>query len=252
VIFKKKDVDVITFFSMVDGLADHDECTPKPSNKYIPQWWKETPLLQSAHTLEVTNAGNIKNCPSFPDYFSQGYILPMWADSIIKYDKTDDIWKWRTSSPDFTWDCHGNDQFINSKTPLIYGTEGSFVFKALSPWKIQTPPGYSVMQLPLFYEFNPDFTVLPGIIDSDREHDLNLQVLYHTNQDEIFIKRGTPMAQYIPFKRTDRLPMVFRDATKEDKKMYKKSNNIFHTKFMGSKSYITDRKMQNTKDNTHE
>jgi hypothetical protein len=58
------------------------------------------------------------------------------------------------------------------------------------------------MQLPMFYNFNGDFSVMPGVIDTDIHHIINQQVVYHGDGEEIFIKKGTPIAQYIPFKRS--------------------------------------------------
>ena len=83
-----------------------EECLPRPAKHFIPEWFKDIPseILMS-----------VKNCPSFSDYFSQGYILPMWADSILEY--TDKGWKWETAVGNFKWETHFNDQLIDHKKP---------------------------------------------------------------------------------------------------------------------------------------
>ena len=50
--------------------------------------------------------------------------------------------------------------------------------------------GWSVWQLPMYYDFNPLFEVLPGIIWSDRHHEINQQMLMK-RYGEFTIKRGT-------------------------------------------------------------
>lgn len=195
----------IRFVSMVKGLSGIKDLNPRPAKDFIPSWWKEMPKGEmnngSKHSFEYKTA---KMCPALPDTFSQGYIIPMWADSIIKYDKDSDTWQWSMSdSRNFSWETHPQRQLLNhvSEGVSFRGSDASFVFKAICPWRLITPPGYSVLQLPLFYHFEKNFSVLPGVIHTDIHHELNQQVLYHGDGNEVFIPRGAPFVQYIPFKR---------------------------------------------------
>ena len=218
-IFKKS--DKIEFVTTVDGLESIEECLPKPAKHFMPKWFKNIPSK---------NLATVKNCPSFPDYFSQGYIIPMWSDVNLQYNS--DGWAWQTPIDIFRWDMHGNHQFLDYVDARFNGVESQFVFKATSPWKIITPPGWSVLQLPLFYHFNQEWSVLPGVIDTDIHHEINQQVLYHGNGKVINIKRGDPFVLYIPFKRSNKLKHVIRYQTKEDEKKLNKgalmTNNTFH------------------------
>jgi hypothetical protein len=227
----------IEFVSMVKGLEDIEECRPKPAKSFTPQWFKDLPA--SPNQLLPT----VRVCPSFTDYFSLGYVMPMWTDFKLKYQ--DEKWSWESSDQDFRMSSHPNEQFIKYTTPTFNGVEGQFVFKAVCPWRIITPKGWSVLQLPLFYDFNNEFSVLPGVIDTDIYSQANQQILYHANGKEIDIKRGTPLALYVPFQRESSfLDIDVRSATQEDIENFNKVDNIFRQ----AQEYGLYRKMQRKRD----
>jgi hypothetical protein len=78
----------IEFISMMPGLQEIQQCKPKPSKQFVPQWFKDTPnMLDQSHMLDGPGSAQlgsinfpssftVKICPSFPDFFSQGYVLP--------------------------------------------------------------------------------------------------------------------------------------------------------------------------------
>jgi hypothetical protein len=228
--------DKIQFISTVEGLESIEECLPRPAKHFIPQWFKDIP-----NDYDMT----VKVCPSFPDYFSQGYILPMWCDAKLNYEKEGETWSWEVSSNAFPIDSHANKQFLNYTKPSFNGIEGQFVFKAISPWKIITPPGWSVLQLPLFYHFNQDWSVLPGIIDTDIYHETNQQILYHGNGKEVRINLGDPFVLYIPFKRSDKLKHEVKYQTTKESKKFNKISLIMNQSFAPNGAY---RKMQRKRD----
>ena len=233
-----KDKFKIEFVSTIDGLDEIEECKPVPSNKRIPSWWREVP--KPGRYPEVQN---VKVCPSFPDYFSQGYIIPMWADTVIRHDKNTGNWEWLSGRPaesnPFNISIHSNKQMLDYVSPTFTGSEASIIFKFDCPWRVITPKGYSVLQLPMFYNFKNDFSVMPGIIDTDRHHEINQQVLYHGNGEEVFIERGTPIAQYIPFKRT-KYNYLVRSQTNDDFGKFLRGRNKLNSLFPGRHSYKKD------------
>jgi len=231
----------IDFVSTIPGLESIEDTIPKPAIKYIPEWWKDLSYVSSYHGLDEAVAGNVKNCPSFMDYFSQGYILPMWTDVILYYNSDTKDWAWRTPDPRFSFSNHNNGQYIDHVSHKFLGKSSYFVFKASCPWRIITAPGYSTYQLPVFYHFNEDFSVLPGIRDSDTYHQINPQIVIHSDKKEIFIPRGTPFAQYVPFKR-EKVTGKIRSASEKDNQKFIKDDLRFTTKFMGSNTYVNDRK----------
>jgi hypothetical protein len=231
--FKKKSNN-IQFISIINGIENIEECLPKPAKNFIPQWFKDIPSVADT---------SVKVCPSFPDYFSQGYVLPMWCDVKLKNDG--ESWSWQTPDAVFSWSSHDNNQFLDYTKPNFNGIDANFVFKAECPWRVITPPGWSVLQLPLFYHFNKEWSVMPGIIDTDIHHEINQQVLYHCNNKEIIIKRGDPFVLYIPFKRSNKLKHEIRYKNEEDNKKF--NSNLFDivTKFRPNGIY---RKKQRERD----
>jgi len=197
----------IEFYTDIKALSKIPELHPKPMKAFTPSWWKDMPSHTNPDNhLETT----VKICPSFPDYFSLGYVIPMWTDTTLSYDWKSNRYKFEygqeitgTEASRYGVSIHMNSQFLDhAPTANFLGKSSNFVFKLVCPWYAKTAPGYSVMQLPMFYNFNGDFSVMPGVIDTDIHHVLNQQVVYHGDGEKIFIKKGTPIAQYIPFKRS--------------------------------------------------
>jgi len=195
----------VEFYTSVRALANTPELHPKPTKNFIPDWFRHIPSQKSLNSSDTVynETQTVKVCPSFPDYFSQGYTIPMWADTTLTYDKDTDRWTYRCGlkgSP-YKIEVHGHPQFLDYAPANFLGKKSDFIFKFISPWELKTPKGYSVLQLPMFYHFDDNFSVLPGIIDTDIHHEINQQVVYHGSGLEVFIKKGTPLVQYIPFKR---------------------------------------------------
>ena len=226
--------DKIQFISTVEGLESIEECLPRPAKHFIPKWFKDVPS-----NIEST----VKDCPSFPDYFSQGYIMPMWSDVELQSDGNN--WGWKTPVQDFSWTMHANSQFLDYTKVNFIGSDSQFVFKANCPWRIITPPGWSVLQLPLFYHFNQEWSVLPGVIDTDIHTEINQQVLYHGNSKAIRINCGDPFVLYIPFKRSNKLKSNVRYQTAKDIRKFKINNFLINNSFRPSGSY---RKLQRKRD----
>lgn len=231
---KRDDIETVRFVSTVRGLTTLEDCTPKPAKHFTPTWWKDMPPglpYADSVALAVTT---VKMCPSFPEFFSLGYVIPMWADTTIKYSEETDTWEWRCGHPDSPYkiSIHSKDQYMNHAPVNTLGVKTNYVFKFESPWKLITPKGWSVLQLPMFYNFSDDFTVAAGTTHTDVLHDTNLQVLYHGNGKEIFIKRGTPLAQFIPYRR-EKLDMTVSEATEEDRLLFESINLNLVSSFTG-------------------
>lgn len=215
----------VELFTSEEYLLGIEECVPKSPSKYLPDWWSLIPR-GSQVPLDENQMANVKNCPSFADFFSQGFVIPMWTDSVLKVRKTG--YEWYTSDDNFKWELHQQEQFISHIPAKNYRA----VFKAMSPWYIKTEKNVSVLQLPMFYHFNNDFQVLPGIVNTDYEHEINQQVVFTSSKEEIFIKRGTPLAMYIPFERSITSIDPKYPSEKEQKQLLLAHKKIM-TKFSG-------------------
>jgi len=190
--FFKKQKPEITFWSEIEGLEQ--VCPPVPMREYIPKWFKNMP--NSIDSNQPLHPGTAKRCPAFMDFWENGWVIPLWCDLEVITDK-DNNFSVRTPEDNFRFDTHLDNQFIDH---IPKNSNYEMILKAVSPWRIMTPKGYSVLQLPMFYDFNKDFTVLPGTIWTDVHYEVNQQIAIH-NTGRTFIPRGTPLAVYIPIKR---------------------------------------------------
>ena len=190
--WKKKEKPKIRWWSVLDGV---DRVTPiVPAKEYIPDWWKRVERMINS---KVDNKGTIRNCPSFPEYLSQGFVVPLWCD--VHVEISDKQFKWKTPEKAFSFSSHSDGQFRDF-IPQHVRDNSSMILKPACPWRVKTPPGWSVWQLPMYYHYNPIFEVLPGIIWSDIHHEINQQMLIK-KYGEFTIKRGTPLAMYVPYER---------------------------------------------------
>jgi hypothetical protein len=226
---------IIKFIATVPGLETIKDVQPVPAKDFYPQWWRKTPY----HTAMNPDIGTARACPALPEYFSQGFVLPMWADTTLEHDANSTMYRWEVGRPGtpYTWSHHGDDQFLeHAPNAAMQGSKVNFVFKADCPWRMVTPPGYSILQLPLFYHFNNEFSVLPGMIHTDKYHELNQQVLLHASNKSITIARGTPFVQYIPIKR-ESYDLDVHQVTEEEKYYFAAKDLDLRSSSMGNMQY---------------
>jgi len=182
----------------------------KPSKHYLPQWFKsmadshekpknlDGPPNRFGKSYDIAKKwreGTVKRCPAIVDLMSEGFIIPMWSDFLVQRDKK--LLEWDNSDFPYGLDFHSKQQIYNWPLKKTDFPEG---VKFVNPWRIYTPPGYSVMFTTPTYQFEKRFTVLPGIVETDTYHHINFPTIWHTTKDTI-IQRGTPFIQVIPFKR---------------------------------------------------
>jgi hypothetical protein len=243
-IFKDKELNVdVEIVSTIPHIINEEHLLPRPAKNFMPDWWKNNIPKQSIN--ERNSPSNVLRCPSFPDYFSQGFIIPMWTDMLLNYDSNTTFWN-AEAGKNLTFEvtAHPNSQFIDHVTPSTMGIDGQCVFKAISPWRVITPPGWSLLQLPLFYHFNKDWSILPGVIDTDIWHEINQQILYHGDGKNVLIEQGTPFVHYIPFKRS-KSKLNVEQAKDRHRLAFDKAEFKFQSSLQGHSFY---RKMQRERD----
>jgi len=226
--WKKKKNNEIVFCSIIKGLPD---IVPIREFKYfIPEWFKKVPVFPRKDCNELIEMPTVKRCPSFIDFFKMGYVLSAWCDFYLEIGENECNVK-TPSNDSFPVAYHPPNQFIDY-LPEHAKKNVKLVFKPDNPWRVKTPKGVKMLQLPMSYHFNPDFYVLTGVLDTYIEHQFNPQIIFNRT-GEFFIKRGTPLAMYIPI-RTEEFDLVVREETKEDVDTIKKQvyaiNSVFNSK----------------------
>jgi hypothetical protein len=210
---------------------------PEPIKFNLPPWYKKL-----THTTEWKT---IKGCMPFLDTLTFGYLLrvpidyKIWHNVKEKYqdEKTKEIKEktlFRVVVPDVNGynrlemnlqDCatgsasfHPTSQL--GESPLVDKNKGQHFYKFTNPWYIVTPPGYSCLFVPPMSNHDDRFSIIPGIVDTDKWDKL-INFPFTMNGDkypsiETVVKKGTPYVQIIPFKRDD-WKMTIKDADKSDR-----------------------------------
>ena len=217
----------ITFWTDIEGL---DKVAPVvPAKQFIPKWFKNIPnsgVCPEGGSLPIHS--NIKRCPGFIDYFKNGYVVQMWCDLYLRFDKQNQTVTWKTPDDRFKVQFHTEHQFLDH-VPVHTQKKIITVVKPFCPWYVKTSPGYSLYQFPMYYEYNEYFEVLPGVYESDKYHAINQQICI-LKDGEFVIERGTPLALYVPFKR-ESYDFSVKIETPELKKIRETAGLNISTKF---------------------
>jgi hypothetical protein len=167
-----------------------------------PEWFKNEEILEP---------GTINSCKGIQEYLTQGLTVPLWCDIRVGPMGAEDVMA-ETSDRAFrvegfpykaTRGCPINDDRDRPKAHWP---------KIVNPFLFKTAPGYSMLCLPVAYEPDPRYQVLPGVVHSDYYH--SMHVVLRVMTDETFvIKAGTPIYHLIPFKRNDQIKdIILGDA----------------------------------------
>jgi hypothetical protein len=197
----------IKFSSPIPGIIDSEIVQPKPASEFIPDGWKGVPSKMQPPFPDENDMykylGNnsmkrtAKTCPSFVDVFNTGYVIPAPCDIYLRYNKEEDVYHFETAIPDIPIVIHSQQQYLaHLKNP-----QHEFIFKMDNVWSIETPKGYSIQQLPMFWHHNPDWETAYGILHTDQFHQLNIQLMLKKGVTETLIKQGEPLCYVIPYKR---------------------------------------------------
>lgn len=198
----------IIFSSPIKELID----PPKPSLLTIPDSYKN---LSKRIDGDDPTARTVKACIPFLDALTIGYIISFPVDFVftvkeIKNENGEINHEVRgffrgDMPPEFNKfieiQTHSEDQMppsLRSKFRTL-----DVIFKILSPWHIKTPPGYSCIFTNPFNRNTP-FEIIDGVVDTDDYPlTINFPAFWTENpsEKETLVKKGTPLALVIPFKR---------------------------------------------------
>lgn len=169
--------------------------------------------------------GSLRRCAGINDFFNVGLTIPAWTNFTFR------------PGVDGSWETRANNFGFNQTDSTVAPIEG-FAFastgecpitnmrssdtkeaqypKLVNPWKIETAPGWSVLFLPMMWEPDPNYTILPAVVHTDFYHTANI-VLNITGDAPFTIKYGTPLAHLIPFERKNNIHTLIS----EDESMFK-------------------------------
>ena len=216
--FRKK--NKIVWTSIHEEINNIPELHIKPTREFIPEWFKNTPIFDNPKAVIPNREKTVRTCPSFTEIFNEGFVMVAPTDIFITVNEQG-MYSWQTPNEKIYMELHSEAQYLKyANVP-----NARLVLKLVSGWWCFTPSGYSVRQLPLFYDDNPDFYVPYGTIKTDLNHEINPQIIITNKKDKIFIKQGQPLCSFVPFKRNDKLNLSVESNKKylqkiQDKKFW--------------------------------
>lgn len=192
----------VVFTTNKIGFDELEEFKPRLAKSYMPEYFKNMPKDNTtAYPIVnklVPNIRTAKVCPSFLDMYNQSIVLPAPCDIWLKV--TEEHAEYRTSNKQIQMDFHQNSQFVDY---LPNPKPVKAVFKLYYPYYAILPKGYNFKQVPMFYDFNKDWSVAYGQYQADEITEVVCQILYTSDKEEVLIKAGEPLCLYLPYKRED-------------------------------------------------
>lgn len=174
---------------------------PEPAIKNLPEWYKAMqPYEGGKFSLHNFNASStVKKCIPFLDAISAGYYIFLNCDIYVDEGP---YFNWLVNVPTWQPVSASHDDFQMKE--FDFGNQYSpHIFKWMNPFFIKTPKGYSTHIFSPANIVNSPFYTLSGVVDTDK-FNVPIHFPFLINKDFTgIIKRGTPIAQVVPFKRDD-------------------------------------------------
>jgi hypothetical protein len=192
--------------------------TPIPAQEDIPRWWLdgESFLNKDDMSLSIkdkaSRIGGMKSCIPFLDSLTSGYLIRLWRSVEVYFDEennlafrqviknSDGVWVEDLSNSSYkSIGERGGD--LGHTMPRPAGYDFTHLAWA-SPWGTETPKGWSVLVSHPFNRYDLPFITSSAIMDSDRFMANGNFPFYIKKGWTGIIEAGTPIAQFIPIKRT--------------------------------------------------
>lgn len=166
------------------------------TSAYKPDWYKELPLDAGLHNLnQITN---MKMCSGFNSLFSKGFVLPMWSECKVRVGVEGDTdYNWQFSDHVSSAEEHPQHQ----RGSYLPDTKYSHM-KLGAPWLVfcEEDIDFMVTPIPWVSDKPEELLVLTGILDFNRNHEINTNVMIRRRSEEqlLTIEFGVPLTQFIP------------------------------------------------------
>lgn len=223
---------------------------PEPMKKVLPPWYKDLSLSilgKKFNAVDLNLDGSrtvrtVKKCPPIADFLTSGYCLKIPTEIYIslKFDKTDKSCGFQYRVP-----VNQAEEVISfhphSQMPIMIDGYARPYVKFYSGWRVQTPPGYSLLIYPNTFQFEDRFTMFPGIVDTDELDIMTGCIGYFNGQTDMDFKidPGTPFITVFPFKREEWKMSIEEKVYDQSKGKFSLLSKVYmegaYKKFMRSK-----------------
>ena len=187
---------------------------PKPDNarRFLPSWIKkmkeQTTEPKGLERPSGRALDTVRKCVPFLDAMKIGYSIPAPCDIWIKIMDHGKTYDYEVRS---AVNLGGDKVEVISSHDVRQMGQGPYrdlVLKFNNPWKINTRKGYSCLFVNPINSGNKYFESFTGVVDTDSYQNIinfPFRILNPDNKPEyeFYIKRGEPIIQVIPFKRSE-------------------------------------------------
>jgi hypothetical protein len=153
--------------------------------------------------------------------------------------KDDEIGDWRKfqSRPEVepNFKTHTKDQY-STMVDELPDEWCKVLLKLETPWRISTPPGYSILYTDPTYHFNDCIQVMPGILNTDYWHESNMFLFVKQKGCQFSMNFGQPLVTHIPIKR-EKLPLEVKMWNEEERQRELERSYFMNSQWQGSKAY---------------
>jgi uncharacterized protein DUF6065 len=171
---------------------------PVPAKSVLPAWFRQLPGIDESQLSATNNGLTVKRCLPFVDAMSAGWIIPLAAAVQLEISEGG-----QTVTAGWEFD---REMVSNHAAFQLAGSpyEPHPPMKFHNYWTIQTPKGWSCLFLPPINRPNGVIEVLSGLVDTDSYRaPVNFPFVAIAPDGVYALKKGTPLVQVIPFRRSD-------------------------------------------------
>ena len=199
------DPQKISFIPSLENFKDV-YTAPVPAITMVPEWYKSLTLYGDTNDIKNLNPVNhvgtdgtlvdTKKCMPMFDALTSGYYYLLEDDLHVSLNDE--------GFPTLTW--KGDVMLVDKRPTLQIPVPGNchqLHFGFRMNWFYRTPPGHSVLVTHPMNRYDLPFYTLSGMVDSDI-WGLPVFFSFFLKRDFIgTIPKGTPIMQFIPFKRDE-------------------------------------------------
>ena len=193
--------DKITFKSFIPNIEFSLE-----KNKPINFSWFQRAYQDYKKNFKSMDMHTVR-CPGINSIIKTGWIQKTYQDIVITTNgnKTDFTWESKINQKNTEYgDVIGDYVHYHPPAQLdkfrrMDQNTLKMIVKIQSPWVAYIPKGYKLLSMPVAYNDTNVFTAATGLLSEGIES-LNVQLYWHNLNGETFIKKGTPICQYILIK----------------------------------------------------
>ena len=179
---------------------------PQPASKFVPEWYRNTPFLIEGLDHYTHSGGGPpvthKGCNPFMDSLTAGYVFCLSSDLEV-INEGDGSYSFHWNTPNTTITHHSKNQHPHLPSPF---NGFNSVHKFHNDFIIKTPKGYSTYFTHPANQHDLPFRTLSGVVETDSYTQDAVHFpfqLLNLNDGVTILEKGTPVCQFIPFKRED-------------------------------------------------